>query len=345
MQLQRINVRGVLSDGLVLNVGRAALDACRQGISPLTDPMVALDVSDIEPIPEDEVNSVIDTMVEISLGIDERRLAYRPVNWGQDPEKRRVGLSTSIAEFARFSADKIRNLPWYIADSVRLRAGSKLTETFHGAHGEAVVFSPRFRASMDAEFMAEVRAIETDRALLAETMSEPISPGRMDIYGRLWEGLRKLSFAILDGSAGPEGVQMPRSDDHSGRSRVLPDANDAYPDWRADWPVPDWLSASASVSPNESVEVSWLDVDKATELLGLIDVRYQRLQRRAQELEKRLANIAVERENLHDVLRDLDAEVAERSEETQWLRDDLQIEEESSLSTALIEGSTRGDRS
>jgi hypothetical protein len=347
VQLQRINVRGVLSDGLVLNVGRAALDACRRGISPLTDGLVSVDVVDIEPIAEDQVHSVIDTMIEISLGIDERRLAYHPVNWGQDPVKRRIGFSQSLTEFARFSVDKIKNLPWYIADSVRLRAGSALTDKLHGQHGEAEVSAARLRSSMDLEFMREVRAIESERAALAQTMREPIPEGRMDIYGRLWEGLRKLSFAILDGSAGPAGVQMPTSDEHAGRSKVLPDANDAFPDWRADWPVPEWLKASRSLAQREPSEISWLDVDRATELLGVVDVRYQRLQKRTEDLEKRLALISAEREHLDDVLRDVDSDVLDLGEECQWLQADLQIEEESwvSMLQAVAPSPIQGEQS
>ena len=327
LQVQRVSVRGVISDGLLLGLSRAAVESCAGGKSPLAEALTSVHLPDLEPIPDTDVDRAVKAMVDVAMNLDDRELSFRGVEWRATPAKRKVTFWQSVRQFFAFSRDRLRNVPGMWADDVRGSAARKSSRVLHGSDGDAEVVARKSRSSLDEIFVRQLTQIASDRVTIVAQLSSPILPGRSDIHASLWGGLRKAVFASLDGSEWPGG-ERPEPFVSGAKVRVFADTEAVMPDWRDSWTIPPWLRVTGRSAADTSAEVPWLDVSRAEDVLEAVEKRYELLEGRQEELEARLRETMSDLEATALAVQDSELELSDLMERMEWIEADMALEAE-----------------
>jgi hypothetical protein len=107
-----------------------------------------------------------------------------------------------IKSFLKFSWDKLKVIPWWMWVWVRRRIGKKLTQTFHSDQGLAEVGISQHDAMdlRDLQLASKLVHIKNMAAQASAAMNSPAVGRSGRSTPRLWSGIRRLVFGMLDGS-------------------------------------------------------------------------------------------------------------------------------------------------
>ena len=282
--LSRVFVNAILTDGLSRRVSAKVLDEIAISTKDIYDSKMAVQVRGTRPIPPEEVDKWIDWMVGQTFALEDSFLTFKEPVGQPAPEKMKWLEWQQITSFLLFSWDKLKVIPWWIYVWVRRLIGRRLTQTFQTDQGLAEVgISQKDPLDMRDQRLAYKLAsikeqAQTARSAMSRTEVQRTGKGTP----KLWSGIRRLLFGMLDGSDLSEfGIKESEGlvPVFSNTSQVISDPGNSFKipvDFRQDLKI---------------VEISWSNIDQVEPLIALSGNKRNSLQARQQELSSQLDNV------------------------------------------------------
>lgn len=306
--VQRICVRGVVTDGLAISLASSAMTLALESSEEASMAIrTALQSHKIETIPDAETASRASEMVEASLvGLRDLGFGYREFD---DPGPYRVP-KTSLGK--------------------RLKLIGKLG-------GKASVKTPKFMMDLTLQRLSRSLTIEDGDAIVesASTWNPglptiddgvyeiPLAPAPntagLKPNPQVWRDLRDLVFAALDASPNSEMATQILSGSASENTMVFPSVTDVLPDPNHPWTHAELNRVDMPILPI----IDWMDSTRAQATLEMLNGLYEQRvpsvhEMRTRANEKRFELVEAKRD-LERLQRSIAALEADHTEAKYWL--------------------------
>jgi hypothetical protein len=174
-----------------------------------------------------------------------------------------------IKSFLKFSWDKLKKIPWWMWIWVRRRIGRSLTQTFHSDQGLADVgisqSDPLDQRDLQlAEKLVRIKSMAL-QASAAMNSAPPSQNSRST--PRLWSGIRRLVFGMLDGSDLTDFGLKPTAE-NEGRVPVFASTAQLIVDPTEHFEIPKGMQEQYRAE-----KVSWEDLEQLSPIIA--DTRNQ----------------------------------------------------------------------
>ena len=288
--LQRTFARGVLTESLAIQQAVNAMDSASNPLSNNLRPEIGLQADGIALIQEDSLHFQIDWMFDEIFKIDQGALTYRRYEGEPDLSKRRIGIGKQLKEFFIFAWDKTKNIPIWIFDAIVRWVSSKFNKTFQGEDGNAEVDAnidlKRVKLdSRDKEIRDQIYNLERIKKVALVNEKAPALSPAVRSNPKLWEMQRTFLFAMLDGSDGPAGIEMPAKED---RKLIFGRLRDLIFDVRDKWQRVSDINAPENHKVKfleDLSEINWSNLSYANEALLLMKGKIAQVQKEIEDLE------------------------------------------------------------
>lgn len=311
--VQRICVRGIVTDGLAINLAADSMEvALQESEEASRQVQVALSVHGIETIPDSDVNDRAQQMVDVTLsGFRDQGFGYRSF---EDPGPYRVPkvpLGKRLGEYLKLGGTATLRSPKFVTNLVLQRLGRSLTIE----DGDAIVESL-------STWNPGLPTID-DSAFAVPSASLTVKSG-MKSSPQVWRDLRDMIFASLDGNQAHDVAAGILSGSVSEQRMVFPSKSDVLPDPRKPWKHEALQRIDAPPFP----EIDWMDSATAKETLDLLTQLYQsrapQVHQLRQELEKERQELMMATRDFERLDHALASEEAELAEANAWLDEMLE---------------------
>jgi len=198
----RVFVNAILTDGLSRRVSAKVLDEIAGATRDIYDTRIAISIPGTEVIPPSQVEHWVDWTVQNVFVLEDGALEFvSPIAFAA-PAKANWMEWDQIKSFLKFSWDKLKVIPWWMWVWVRRRIGKKLTQTFHSDQGLAEVGISQHDAMdlRDLQLASKLVHIKNMAAQASAAMNSTATGRSGRSTPRLWSGIRRLVFGMLDGS-------------------------------------------------------------------------------------------------------------------------------------------------
>jgi len=289
--LSRVFVSAILTEGLARRVAAKTVKSIADFSSDLFESKIGIYISGTQIIPEDLIDFWVDWMVEQVFGFEDGALAFQQPNEGEMPKKERWYELTQIKHFFIFAWDKLKVIPWWIWIWIRRSIGRGLQRAFQGDEGLAEIGIDQNdpmdnRDKLVAYKLVEIKntAASAQRALVA-----PLQRKSWRTSPILWEKIRRIIFGMLDGSDLSDIGVTPTE----GRVPVFGKTSQVIQDPKEKFVFEAELRDSLKLE-----EISWKNLDSATEVLQKFDVKMNEFNLEMNETLDKLVQINKELEDL-----------------------------------------------
>ena len=229
VRVARSFVRIVKTESFTLQTAADAANELVGRQSPLLDPFLSAQVPGLEVIPPEKNERVLERELEWIVNQENSALTYRrPPAMVKSASPRISYMGLQIA-YWKFSIDKLKILPSLMGRSLLTTFSRRQKERYLGSDSETEVdaridlrirtVDPVLADSIDALRVEQERV----KAILAQ---RPIEVKRIAAPG-LWGKMRDGFIALVDGSTGPNGGPVLRSEEQ--KIQVLADINKLLP--------------------------------------------------------------------------------------------------------------------
>jgi hypothetical protein len=198
----RVFVNAILTDGLSRRVSAKVLDEIAGATRDIYDTRIAISIPGTEVIPPSQIEHWVDWTVQNVFVLEDGALEFvSPIAFAA-PAKANWMEWDQIKSFLKFSWDKLKVIPWWMWIWVRRRIGKKLTQTFHSDQGLAEVGISQHDAMdlRDLQLASKLVHIKNVAAQASAAMNSTATGRSGRSTPRLWSGIRRLVFGMLDGS-------------------------------------------------------------------------------------------------------------------------------------------------
>ena len=285
--LSRVFVNAILTDGLSRRVAAKVLDEIASATKDIYDSSLAVQVRGTRPIPPEETEQWIDWMVGQTFALEDSFLTFSMPATQDAPGKLKWLEWDQIKSFLLFSWDKLKVIPWWMYVWLRRLVGRKLQQAFQTDEGLAEIgISQNDPMDMrDLRLAMKLTTIKEHAQTARNAMSTTEAIRSAKGTPRLWSGIRKLLFGMLDGSDLSEfGIK--ESDGlvpvFSSTSQVITDPADIFS-------IPKEYSQELRIN-----EITWANIDQVEPLLKSESDRIQALRNKQNEILAELAKLSSE---------------------------------------------------
>lgn len=270
--VHRTFARGVIHQGLISKTAFDALSYVADPNVDLFDPIEGMQPTDLAPVDGAQKLQLLRVLVDETLKLRNQSLSYKRPPAYTPPSQEKIGIIQQMREFLAFAWDKCKLLPLLLARFIVQRLNTLLNRVFQGRRGKKQIdasldIRPLRQDKRDLQLFSELEAISQMRdrfqnqPKVSLQVDEPTVPG-------LWGDLRRLLFASLDGSEGPEGVSMPHSPD-SDLPLVLRRVRDLVFDPFDSWELPDEIKKLRKDLKKQH-PISWERLSDSDEVVNAI---------------------------------------------------------------------------
>lgn len=283
--VHRTFVRGAIHQGLVSSVATDALRFAGDPDTDLYDPLEGMQPVGVAPVDEQQRAKMVPWLSRQTMRLGAGALSYTQAQPMQPVERSSVGIGAQLLEFLSFSWDKAVFLPILWIRTVAQLAGKRVEAEFQGPGGRLRIdATPRWLKGdkRDLQLFAEIESVR--KSIQQEVRSGPPSRLTLDAVATpgLWSDVRRLLFAALDGSAGPESVTFPRTGNED-LPFVLRKVGDLFFDPEDVWTSPVPLS---SIDPalKQAERLDWDNIGQASQHLEDLRSRQEAATKRLEEI-------------------------------------------------------------
>lgn len=308
--VQRICVRGVVTDGLAISLASDAMSLALESTDEAGRSIqIALQSHKIEAISDSETTLRAAQMVDASLaGFRDLGFGYREFNDPGPYQKPKTSLGKRLKLIGRLGGKATIKTPKFIIDLVLQRLSRSLTIE----DGDAIVES----ASMWNPGLPTV-----DDGVFEIPPPPPPNTSGLKSNPQMWRDLRDLIFAAIDASPNSEIAVQILSGSVSDEIMVFPSKTDVLPDPNHPWTH----EALERVDMPALPEINWMDSTKANATLDMLTELYEQRVPSVYELRKKVSDkrfdlVEAQRE-LDRMTRTVSAMEADHTEATFWLEE------------------------
>lgn len=308
--VQRICVRGVVTDGLAISL---AADAMQLTLSDSDEAerqvQNALSLHNIETIPDDETSSRASSMVELTLtGFRDQGFGYRNFEDPGPYVKPEVSLKKRLKLYFRLGGRATYKAPAFLVGLVLQRLSKSLTiEDGDAIVESASTWNPGLPTIDDSVFIVPSTATITR----AGVKSSP----------HVWRDLRDLIFSSLDASSTHDVGERILTGSVSSERMVFPAKGDVIPDPRGTWKHEALTRVDATPFP----EIGWMESKTAnrtlTELNSLYEARVPLMHQIRKNLEDQKLEVSVASRHVDRIEREANGIEADLAEATEWFQE------------------------
>lgn len=282
--LSRVFVNAILTDGLSRRVSAKVLEEIAISTKDIYDSKMVVQVRGTRPIPPEEVDKWIEWMIGQTFALEDSFLTFNEPKAQSAPGKLTWLEWEQIKNFLLFSWDKLKVIPWWIYVWFRRLIGRRLTQTFQTDQGLAEVGI----SQKDPMDMRDQRLAYKLTSIKEQAQSAKSAMSRTDVQRsgkgtpKLWSGIRRLLFGMLDGSDLSEfGIN-----ESEGLVPVFSSTSQVITDPGGSFKIPAEYQKELKIT-----EISWSNIDQVQPLIALSGDRLNLLQARQQELISQLENV------------------------------------------------------
>jgi len=282
--LSRVFVNAILTDGLSRRVAAKVLEEIATATKDIYDAKIAVQVKGTRQIAPEDSERWVEWMVAQTFALENGFLTFQAPATADSPGKLNWLEWDQIKNFLLFSWDKLKVIPWWMYVWFRRLIGRKLTQTFQTDEGLAEVgISQNDPMDLrDQELVYKLASIKeySESARTAINTSEAQRSAKAT--PRLWSGIRRLLFGMLDGSDLTEfGIQ--ESDGllpvFSNTSQVITDPGDAFS-------IPQEYRQELRLD-----EITWSNIDQVDPLLTIAAERLAALRTKQHEIISQIESV------------------------------------------------------
>ena len=200
--VSRVFVSAILTDGLVRRACARVLETIADSRGSIDDLGVGLTMEGTFPIQDSDVDAWLDFMVGTTFSFYEGILSYQPVLASPTPPKLKLGFGGQLSDFFRFAFGKVVRIPYYAWLWLLKKLASLFNQLFQrGDQGSAQVVSPEEGADpLDKNLLNKFDEVFEVKRLADQALVSPVGRSNLRSTPGLWESIRKLVFAFMDGS-------------------------------------------------------------------------------------------------------------------------------------------------
>jgi len=306
--VQRICVRGVVTDGLAIQLAADAMELTLNNSEEAGRQVQnALALHNIQTIPDSETYSRAKSMVDVTLnGFRDQGFGYRDVVDPGPYRRPKVSLGHRINLVFKLGGKATIKAPEFLVNLVLQRLSSSLTVE----DGDAIVesastWNPGFPTIDDSVFTVP----STPIMLRVGMKSSP----------QVWRDLRDMIFSSLDANPSHDVAEKLLAGSVSAQRMVFPSKSDVLPDPRGTWKHEALTRVDAPPFP----EIGWMDSKSAKQTLddlnSMYDAKVPQTHKIRKDLEEQQKEVSVETRELDRLGREASGIEAEASEAQEWL--------------------------
>ena len=231
--LSRVFVNAILTDGLSRRVASKVLEQIATATRDIFDSNLGAQVRGTRPIDPADSDQWVEWMVNQTFMLEDGFLTFHEPQAIPSPSKLNWLEWEQIKNFLLFAWDKLKVIPWWMYVWVRRLVGRKLTQTFQTDEGLAEIGIAQEDAMdlRDQELIYQLATIKEHSEVARAAMTATESQRSVKATPRLWSGIRRLLFGMLDGSDLSEfGIQETEGlvPVFTNTSQVITDPSDAF---------------------------------------------------------------------------------------------------------------------
>jgi hypothetical protein len=283
-QLSRVFVNSVLTDGLSRRIAASVL-------SDIADPKIDLHAKGLVAeipgtvfIPEDDVESWVDSMVEIVFESDRAVLTFKAPDDLSELEWSRWTEWKIIKDFFIFAGQRFIVMPKWCWIWFRRRIGRKLQNSLAGTEGGLFVGIDQHDSEdiRDRQIFSQMEKIDDNVKDAQKALIAPFRKATSVSRATLWSEIRELIFGFLEGGdLAKFGIE--KSDD---RAPIFSKVSDVIQDPQETW------SLSPDLAPLSEVKViGWANIDRADELVAVHSAHLEKCRSELDEKLNRMVEI------------------------------------------------------
>jgi hypothetical protein len=240
--VQRVFVRGVMSDGIARRIAARALSSTANPHDVAIDPVLGVPVAETAAIQQDAISGWTGWMVDSTFAQDGNRLSFNASPPRPIVQREKLGFFKAIRAFLRFVWGKLKSFPRWIWNWFAGGLAARTTAKLYGADGVAEVQIGKALCG-DKQDLGLFQMWNSYELLRAEAQKEiglPIPSPVVVSTPQLWRSIRQFMFGMLDGSSLPEGVPIDQvMIDH--KRMIFPKLDDVVFNPAEEWETPDVL--------------------------------------------------------------------------------------------------------
>ena len=282
--LSRVFVNAILTDGLSRRVAAKVLEEIATATRDIYDAKIAVQVKGTRPIPPEESEKWVEWMVAQTFALENGFLTFQAPVTDAAPGKLNWLEWEQIKNFLLFSWDKLKVIPWWMYVWFRRLIGRKLTQTFQSDEGLAEVgISQEDPMDLrDQELVYKLASIKEHSESARTAINTSEAQRSAKATPRLWAGIRRILFGMLDGSDLTEfGIQ--ESDGllpvFSNTSQVITDPGDSFS-------IPQEYRQELRLD-----EITWSNIDQVDPLLNIAAERLAAMRTKQHEIISQIESV------------------------------------------------------
>jgi len=218
--VMRTYIRAITSEGMARRLSAKVL---KKLSDPRTEVVENLGVTskEIYAIPSADIESRIDAMVSMTYKFSENSLSPSPKVEAQNEVENRITIIRQVLLFLQFSVDRLIRIPKWTWLSIQRFVAKRLKNSLYGQRSK-VIIGPDDEKAYDGKDRA-IRALCVSLTQLIrnfESSTVESAPNRVKrlVDSRLYSEIRRLIFAMSDGSELPDGANVVA---YSGKDRLV----------------------------------------------------------------------------------------------------------------------------
>ena len=206
MYISRAFVSAIITDSLARRVAAQTLKTIGSAPEDLFNARLGVAIPGTQLIPPADEAAYKEWMIGQILALDDGYLTFKRSEEFSDPSKLRWFELEQMVHFLKFCFDKMFSIPRWNWIAFRRRLGRKMTKEFHGQDGVADVGIDQDDA-LDRRDQILLRVLEQankdeSEAKSALAASSVRNDGQhVTASSKLWSGIRRIIFGLLDGSS------------------------------------------------------------------------------------------------------------------------------------------------
>ena len=206
LYMSRVFVSAIITDSLARRVAAQTLKTIGSAPEDLFNARLGVAIPGTQLIPPGDEDAYKEWMIGQILALDDGYLTFKRSDEFSEPLKLRWFELEQIVHFLKFCFDKIYSVPRWNWIAFRRKLGRRMTKEFHGQDGVAYVGIDQNDA-LDRRDKILLRVLEQVYKDESEAKSSLAASSvrndgqRVVASSKVWSGIRRIIFGLLDGSS------------------------------------------------------------------------------------------------------------------------------------------------
>jgi hypothetical protein len=297
--VSRVFLSAILTDGLARRAATRVLERAADPYLGVVDLTRQLPIEGTYNVEADQQQAFIDQLVQNTFEFDNSVISYRRP--GADPAQGPKAWDhwwQQLVDFFKFAWDKLIRIP-YFAGLWLWRRFVRILNAVFQAGGKGAAFTKEPEEKLDARDIAvkaEYERVKETKSDADKALVSPVTPSPVRSTPELWQKLRRMLFAILDGSQQPSDQFGFKREE--GKVPVFNQVSSVFPNPGMKKEYPDVVSGDRQA-------LGWSAISDSTELQAAISKKVEELSAQVQAKQSEAGELNLKTQELSKKIAEL----------------------------------------